>query len=76
MSVEGRLGGPIQNLGLQLTPFRQREEWVDYAHDITVCPPGFENVTTSQYSNMNKKYSLTRCWDKTEPSNWEGKQHL
>ena len=36
------------NLGFWLTLFQPR--WADYAHRITACPPGFENLTASLIS--------------------------
>ena len=45
----GRLCPPI-NLGVQLTRFQP--EGADYAHHITACPPGFENLMASLYSNL------------------------
>ena len=38
------------NLGFQLTLFHPRR--ADYAHRISVCPPGFENLTTSLKHKM------------------------
>ena len=42
MPLADGLGG---HLGFQLTLFQSKG--VDYAHQITVCPPGFENLKTS-----------------------------
>ena len=36
---------PTRNLGVQLTLFQP--EGTEYAHHITACPPGFENLTAS-----------------------------
>ena len=46
MTLASGLGGlkNTRNLGFQLTVFQPRG--VDYAHHITACPPGFENLTT------------------------------
>ena len=43
-------------MGFNLIPTR----WADYAHCITACPPGFENLTASLYievllTNKEKK---------------------
>jgi hypothetical protein len=41
-----------RNLGVQLTLFQP--EGTDYAHHITACPPGFENLTaylSSEFKN-------------------------
>ena len=39
-------GGQGRNLGVQLTLF-QPGGGADYAHHITACPPGFENLAAS-----------------------------
>ena len=38
------------DLGFQLTLFQPGE--VDYAHHITACPPGFENLTASLVQSL------------------------
>ena len=49
MPLVGGLGGqPTRNLRVQLTRFQPRGV-ADYAHHITDCPPGFENLMASLY---------------------------
>ena len=47
MPLAGGLGelSPTRNLGVQVTLFQPGG--ADYAHHITACPPGFENLTAS-----------------------------
>ena len=43
--VGGLVGFPTWNLGVRLTLFQPRG--TDYAHHITDCPHGFENIKAS-----------------------------
>ena len=53
--------------GSSVNPIPTRE--ADYAHHITACPPGFENITASlQYGNAGCEEFIEgvkiieRCW--------------
>ena len=59
MPLVGGLGAlkPTRNLGFQLTLFQPGG--ADYAHRITACPPGFENLAASllsHFQNVQTKY--------------------
>jgi hypothetical protein len=49
MPLAGKLGGQAHpDFGFRLTLFQPGEGGgADYAHHFTICPPGFENLTTS-----------------------------
>ena len=54
LPLVGGQGGlqPTRNLGVQLTLLQPGG--ADYAHNITACPPEFENLMASLNANLKK----------------------
>ena len=56
MPLAGGQGGLHPEFGSSVNPIPTRG--ADYAHHITACPPGFENLTAPLHAYVHCKYWL------------------